>query len=173
MANHLISTNQHLLNLYDAVRDVQQQLNTMSGHIDELRNQENRIQRRAAPTSNYESIIDSIIGRTSGSRMPTLSRDLFEFTMPIPTERGVSMNTLNNATEIINFEALEEPTLCSICRDTISSNSVCRKIKNCNHLFHIVCIDQWLERSVKCPLCRGLVSTGTGTGTRVTPSSTL
>lgn len=126
MANHLISTQQHLLNLYDTLYDLQYQMINMSMHIEDLRHR-----------SSYENIIDSIIGR-----MPTLSR-------------GVSMNTLNNATDIIN---LEEPTLCSICRDTITSNSVCRKIKNCNHLFHIVCIDQWLERSVNCPLCRGVVS---------------
>ena len=126
MANHLISTQQHLLNLYDTLYDLQYQMINMSMHIEDLRHR-----------SSYENIIDSIIGR-----MPTLSR-------------GVSMNTLNNATDIIN---LEEPTLCSICRDTITSNSVCRKIKKCNHLFHIVCIDQWLERSVNCPLCRSVVS---------------
>ena len=131
MANHLISTQQHLLNLYDTLYDLQYQMINMAMHIEDLRHR-----------SSYENIIDSIIGR-----MPTLLR-------------GVSMNTLNNATDIIN---LEEPTLCSICRDTITSNSVCRKIKNCNHLFHIVCIDQWLERSVNCPLCRGVVSTGTTT----------
>ena len=121
MANNLISTNQHLLNLYETLYDIQYQVINMSLHIEELRHR-----------SSYESL----------DRMPTLSR-------------GVSMNTLNNATDIIN---LEEPTLCSICRDTITSNSVCRKIKNCNHLFHIVCIDQWLERSVNCPLCRSVVS---------------
>ena len=121
MANNLISTNQHLLNLYETLYDIQYQVINMSLHIEELRHR-----------SSYESL----------DRMPTLSR-------------GVSMNTLNNATDIIN---LEEPTMCSICRDTI--NSVCRKIKNCNHVFHIVCIDQWLERSVNCPLCRGVVSTG-------------
>jgi hypothetical protein len=124
MANNLISTNQHLLNLYETLYDIQYQVINMSLHIEELRHR-----------SSYESL----------DRMPTLSR-------------GVSMNTLNNATDIIN---LEEPTMCSICRDTI--NSVCRKIKNCNHVFHIVCIDQWLERSVKCPLCRGVVSTRTTT----------
>lgn len=130
MANHLISTQQHLLNLYDTLYDLQYQMINMSMYIEDLRHR-----------SSYE-ILD---------RMPTLSR-------------GVSMNTLNNATDIIN---LEEPTLCSICRDTITSNSVCRKIKNCNHVFHIICIDQWLERSVNCPLCRSVVSTGT------TTSSTL
>ena len=119
MANNLISTNQHLLNLYETLYDIQYQVINMSLHIEELRHR-----------SSYESL----------DRMPTLSR-------------GVSMNTLNNATDIIN---LEEPTMCSICRDTI--NSVCRKIKNCNHVFHIVCIDQWLERSVNCPLCRSVVS---------------
>jgi hypothetical protein len=124
MANNLISTNQHLLNLYETLYDIQYQVINMSLHIEELRHR-----------SSYESL----------DRMPTLSR-------------GVSMNTLNNATDIIN---LEEPTMCSICRDTI--NIVCRKIKNCNHVFHIVCIDQWLERSVNCPLCRGVVSTGTTT----------
>jgi len=166
MANNLISTNHHLLNLYETLNDLQQQMNRMSRYIDELRQQE---MRRAVPRTTTTSLIDSILG----NRLPPISRELFDFTIPILSERGLSINTLNNATEIINFEALEEPTLCSICRDTMTSNAVCRKIKNCNHLFHIVCIDQWLERNNNCPLCRSRVTAGTGTGTGVTPSSTL
>ena len=61
-------------------------------------------------------------------------------------------------TEIIHFkDGLEDTALCSICHDTIESDSVCRKIKKCHHIFHIACIDQWLELKLTCPLCRHVI----------------
>lgn len=43
---------------------------------------------------------------------------------------------------------------CSICIDDYEEESEIRQL-NCNHIFHITCIDPWLlKESYKCPLCR-------------------
>jgi hypothetical protein len=43
---------------------------------------------------------------------------------------------------------------CSICIDDYDDESEIRQL-NCNHVFHITCIDPWLlKESYKCPLCR-------------------
>ena len=44
---------------------------------------------------------------------------------------------------------------CPICLDE-NPDMV---LENCNHAFHKACINQWLERSALCPLCRTPVQT--------------
>ena len=46
-------------------------------------------------------------------------------------------------------------SICTICLDE-NPNMI---LDTCNHTFHRACIDQWLEWSVLCPLCRTPVST--------------
>ena len=46
-------------------------------------------------------------------------------------------------------------SICTICLEE-EPNMV---LDTCNHTFHKACIDQWLERSILCPLCRTPVRT--------------
>lgn len=39
--------------------------------------------------------------------------------------------------------------------------SLCRRLP-CMHLFHQVCVDQWLATSKKCPICRVDIETQLG-----------
>jgi len=43
---------------------------------------------------------------------------------------------------------------CAICQDVIAIGNVVRKLRGCNHMFHIDCIDTWYQRSALCPTCR-------------------
>ena len=43
---------------------------------------------------------------------------------------------------------------CAICQDVIAIGNVVRKLRGCNHVFHIECIDTWYQRSALCPTCR-------------------
>ncbi|KAL7753813.1 hypothetical protein RI367_000745 [Sorochytrium milnesiophthora] len=47
-----------------------------------------------------------------------------------------------------------EPTMCVICLDEFQDEDELRVLP-CNHMFHLVCVDQWLiERRNCCPVCR-------------------
>ncbi|KAF8113319.1 hypothetical protein N665_0051s0014 [Sinapis alba] len=47
---------------------------------------------------------------------------------------------------------------CSVCLNEFQEEEKLRIIPNCSHLFHIDCIDIWLQNNANCPLCRTRVS---------------
>ncbi|CAF2091642.1 RING-H2 finger protein ATL16 [Brassica napus] len=50
---------------------------------------------------------------------------------------------------------------CSVCLNEFQEEEKLRIIPHCSHLFHIDCIDIWLQNNANCPLCRTRVSCGT------------
>lgn len=42
---------------------------------------------------------------------------------------------------------------CVICLSPLEKGDAARKLPNCGHVFHRPCIDLWLLRNPKCPLC--------------------
>ncbi|CAK8570614.1 unnamed protein product [Lathyrus sativus] len=47
---------------------------------------------------------------------------------------------------------------CAFCLNEFEHDEKLRAIPNCNHLFHIDCVDVWLQNNANCPLCRRRVS---------------
>ncbi|KAI3994093.1 hypothetical protein MKX01_012350 [Papaver californicum] len=43
---------------------------------------------------------------------------------------------------------------CSICLADYKSNDMLRLLPDCNHLFHLKCVDPWLKLHPTCPVCR-------------------
>ncbi|KAM7268204.1 hypothetical protein ACFE04_010370 [Oxalis oulophora] len=43
---------------------------------------------------------------------------------------------------------------CSICLGEYRAKDKIRCIPECNHCFHVDCVDEWLKMSATCPLCR-------------------
>lgn len=41
---------------------------------------------------------------------------------------------------------------CAVCQDDYESEQLVRRLP-CLHTFHVLCIDQWLQRNSKCPVC--------------------
>ncbi|KAK4773244.1 hypothetical protein SAY87_028263 [Trapa incisa] len=54
---------------------------------------------------------------------------------------------------------------CAVCLNEFQEDEKCRVIPNCNHVFHIDCIDIWLQNNANCPLCRTSVSAWRTTAT--------
>ncbi|GLJ38381.1 hypothetical protein SUGI_0781530 [Cryptomeria japonica] len=46
---------------------------------------------------------------------------------------------------------------CAVCLSEFQENEKCRILSNCNHSFHIECIDMWFYSHSTCPLCRTAV----------------
>ena len=65
-----------------------------------------------------------------------------------PTGREID----NASTTFITTEQQDDN--CAICQDVIESNQSVRCLTYCNHHFHQICIDTWLQRNVHCPTCR-------------------
>ncbi|KAH0455884.1 hypothetical protein IEQ34_015916 [Dendrobium chrysotoxum] len=54
---------------------------------------------------------------------------------------------------------------CAICQaefddEEEGEDEPLRLLPDCGHLFHAICIDQWLQQHTTCPVCRSLVMAG-------------
>uniref|UniRef100_A0A7N0VBD5 RING-type E3 ubiquitin transferase n=1 Tax=Kalanchoe fedtschenkoi TaxID=63787 RepID=A0A7N0VBD5_KALFE len=43
---------------------------------------------------------------------------------------------------------------CSVCLSLLEEEELVRQLPNCKHVFHVACVDRWLEFNSSCPLCR-------------------
>ena len=58
------------------------------------------------------------------------------------------------ATSMENLEEHWNIKDCSICLSSFAEGEVCRSLPApCGHMFHKSCIDQWFDKSSRCPLC--------------------
>ena len=54
----------------------------------------------------------------------------------------------------------ESEEVCAVCLCELESGERIRKLPKCSHVFHVGCIDQWLMKRAKCPLCVQPVDAG-------------
>jgi hypothetical protein len=64
---------------------------------------------------------------------------------------------------VIQFKTEEEGNNrdfceCAVCLNEFQQDEKLRIIPNCSHVFHIDCIDVWLQNNANCPLCRTSIS---------------
>jgi len=79
-----------------------------------------------------------------------------------------SQDMINGASTESTLEADMEDN-CTICQDRMRQGELVRKLTACEHVFHRVCIDNWLlTRSVICPTCRHDVRNPIGSRSRIT-----
>ncbi|KDP40315.1 hypothetical protein JCGZ_02313 [Jatropha curcas] len=55
---------------------------------------------------------------------------------------------------------------CAVCLNEFQEDEKLRIIPNCSHVFHIDCIDIWLQNNANCPLCRNSISSNPATNSR-------
>lgn len=91
----------------------------------------------------------SPLGTNSTNLLNQILTSTFLETVPIsPTAVQLASNT----TEMSAVGDSNPP--CAVCQDTITEGDAIRRINACSHVFHIQCIDTWLQRNVRCPVCR-------------------
>lgn len=71
---------------------------------------------------------------------------------------GLDSSIISSYPTILLDEKLRLPnpndTTCSICISEYQPTETLKIIPSCNHYFHAKCIDQWLNMSSTCPVCR-------------------
>ncbi|KAG9141857.1 hypothetical protein Leryth_013996 [Lithospermum erythrorhizon] len=72
------------------------------------------------------------------------------------TSEGLQPSVINSIT-ILKFRKEDifiEGTECSVCLNNFQEDEALRLLPNCNHAFHVACIDIWLKSHSNCPMCR-------------------
>ncbi|VVB02266.1 unnamed protein product [Arabis nemorensis] len=70
---------------------------------------------------------------------------------------GLDEDTIQSYPKIRYSEARDSSTAstcCPICLGDYKGNHLLRHLPDCNHLFHLKCIDTWLRLNPTCPVCR-------------------
>lgn len=83
------------------------------------------------------------------------------------TRQSLRFDTINDNVTTTATTIAQHPTLqvivqskeykedvCSICLGEFKLHERVRVLPECAHLFHVTCIDKWLEHHSSCPLCR-------------------
>lgn len=67
-----------------------------------------------------------------------------------------STQQIENATQIVRYDTIENPTheCCPIDLSPFNGNDNVMQIKHCKHIFHPNNLRSWFNNSVKCPMCR-------------------
>ncbi|KAE8666111.1 putative RING-H2 finger protein ATL71 [Hibiscus syriacus] len=72
---------------------------------------------------------------------------------------GLDEDTIKSYPKLLYSEAKLQKkdstaSCCSICLADYTSSDRLRLLPDCNHLFHVKCVDPWLRLNPTCPVCR-------------------
>jgi len=79
----------------------------------------------------------------------TIPRNFFDPVPIVPTQEQIAA-----ASTIEGADSGLAEHVCSICQENFSVGEQVRTLTHCGHRFHVLCIDNWFQRNVRCPLCR-------------------
>ncbi|PWA49712.1 Zinc finger, RING/FYVE/PHD-type [Artemisia annua] len=74
-----------------------------------------------------------------------------------PSTTGLDRPTIESYPKILLGEScklLNADATCTICLSDYKPKEEVRSIPDCNHYFHVDCIDEWLKLNATCPVCR-------------------
>lgn len=110
----------------------------------------------APPTQpNITHVLDSLFNTS----LDTAIRFQFhEVDSPARTRTGLTVSGMVESTFVGSItEEMEEASqggFCTICHSGFFAGDVTRTVNNCEHRFHIRCLEQWLASNHTCPNCR-------------------
>lgn len=108
-----------------------------------------------------------LLRRFSFSRNSTQEETLMVYS-PVVENRGLNESVIRSI-PIFQYKKGEKVknigeksfSECSVCLTEFQEEEKLRVLPNCSHLFHIDCIDTWLQGNANCPLCRSTISVTT------------
>jgi hypothetical protein len=109
-----------------------------------------------------KNYIYNFISDANNNALITRFRDLITITIINSNTERIERNniTIEKLDEICplrckNMNNVENSNIdeCCICKDKFNDNELHRKLP-CNHTYHAHCIEDWIIRNKKCPICR-------------------
>ncbi|KAL2902575.1 E3 ubiquitin-protein ligase RHA1B [Bienertia sinuspersici] len=78
---------------------------------------------------------------------------------PEPEFRPVSASIIQEMLPVMKFAEIatgsRQPEQCAVCLNEFRNHEEIRRLTNCRHIFHRVCVDRWMDHDqITCPLCR-------------------
>ena len=52
------------------------------------------------------------------------------------------------------FDLFGETAFCNVCYEDVKEGDRVRSLKDCQHIFHALCIEKWFHEKTICPTCR-------------------
>ncbi|KAI3790797.1 hypothetical protein L2E82_04116 [Cichorium intybus] len=102
-----------------------------------------------------------ILRRFSLSRNRNHHQPLVPHHLPSPEPKGLHESVIRSI-PIFQFQKQKDSDSgigeCAVCLAEFQHDEKLRMIPNCAHVFHIDCIDVWLQNNPNCPLCRNSIS---------------
>ncbi|KAK4774076.1 hypothetical protein SAY87_029095 [Trapa incisa] len=83
----------------------------------------------------------------------------FQNIFDVGVDKGLPVNLLDKIPKVTitsgnNADASGEKVSCSVCLQDFQLGETARSLPQCQHMFHMPCIDKWLLHHGSCPLCR-------------------
>jgi len=69
---------------------------------------------------------------------------------------NVPINPIDNLQTLIITNNVPDD-ICSICLEEFKYDEELKKLK-CDHIFHKGCLEPWLNKNNKCPICRAIIN---------------
>ncbi|GLJ38568.1 hypothetical protein SUGI_0786360 [Cryptomeria japonica] len=108
--------------------------------------------------------------RSRSSGIPWAEQHYF-FT---PATEGLCKQALDALPVFVyNPENFKDGLRCAVCLCEFEEEETGRLLPNCNHSFHLECIDMWFSSHSTCPICRAAVEKESGEVMQSPPVSTV
>ncbi|WOG91776.1 hypothetical protein DCAR_0311027 [Daucus carota subsp. sativus] len=79
-------------------------------------------------------------------------------TAPEPPKAGLDETIIGSLPSFVFRHDHKSRTIeCAVCLSNLEDGELIRILPNCDHNFHVACIDTWLSTNSTCPVCRSAV----------------
>ena len=65
---------------------------------------------------------------------------------------GVDSDTIPNV--VLRSNLMDGETRCVVCQENFLEGETVKRVEECTHMFHVPCIETWLQSNCTCPVCR-------------------
>ncbi|KAF7063197.1 hypothetical protein CFC21_069718 [Triticum aestivum] len=118
----------------------------------------NRRQTHRAPPSHSERcVVDVELGHGCGATgMDDTVLAAYTTTVysSVAKRRGEDQMAVAEASADGDQPPDDTQTTCAVCLAEYADADELRRLPGCKHVFHRLCVDEWLRRRPSCPLCR-------------------